>query len=138
MTLNIPFTEAASLINKRFGKIIEFNYINENTVSIGYEASIVGSFKKKFCINVTVNKVKNENVFLQCSAGRQLTDLLLNKAISALLRYFDTQVVTKGISNEFTVHLKEIEQAKTALEKIDVQSIRFSQYAILVNFCLKE
>ena len=140
MILQVPITEAVELIKQKSGKTVLLNVINDNTITIGYEINVkvplIGNVSKNVNVNVTVDKVEKEDVYLHYAVGMHGGDTIVSPLLSLFAN--DIRIVEKCDNNGLVLHLREIEQAHKALEYVEMKSISFGIDSILVDFILKE
>lgn len=140
MILQIPITEALSLIKNKTGKTINMSVVNSCTINIGYQINvkvpILGAISKNVYVDVAIDKVENNDIFLHYSIGMPGADTIIN----TLLAFFatDIRVVEKNGASGLVIHLREIEEARDMLDKIDMKSVSFEEETVLVGFVVKE
>ena len=139
MILQVPITEAIELIKQKSGKTVVLNIVNDNTIAIGYEINVkvplIGNVSKNVNVNVTVDKVEREDVYLHYAIGMHGGDTI----VSSLLSWFanDIRIVEKCDNNGLVLHLREIEEARKGLEYVEIKSISFGTDSILVDLKMK-
>ena len=73
MILQVPISEAVELIRQKSGKTVLLKVVNGNTITIGYEINvkvpIIGQVSKNVNVNVTIDKVEKEDVYLHYAVG---------------------------------------------------------------------
>lgn len=140
MILQVPITEAVELIKQKSGKTVMLKVVNDNTITIGYEINvkvpIIGNVSKNVNVNVTIDKVEKEDVYLHYAIGMPGGDAIVNSLLSLFAN--DIRIVEKCDNNGLVLHLREIEQVRKGLEYVEIKSISFSTDSILVVFKMKE
>jgi hypothetical protein len=140
MILQVPITEAVELIKQKSGKTVMLKVVNDNTITIGYEINVkvplIGIVSKKVNVNVTIDKVEKEDVYLHYAIGMPGGDAIVNSLLSLFAN--DIRIVDKCDNNGLVLHLREIEQARKGLEYVEIKSISFGTDLILVDFKMKE
>ena len=139
MILQVPISEAVELIRQKSGKTVLLKVVNGNTITIGYEINvkvpIIGQVSKNVNVNVTIDKVEKEDVYLHYAVGMHGGDAIVNSLLSLFAN--DIRIVDKCDNNGLVLHLREIEEARKGLEHIEIKSISFGTDSILVNFNVK-
>lgn len=139
MILQIPISEAVELIKQKSGKMLMLKVVNEDTITIGYEITvkmpIIGNVSKNVSIDVTIDKVEKEDVFLHYSVAMHGGDVIVSSLLSLFAN--DIRIVEKCDNNGLVLHLCEIEQARKALDYVEIKSISFSTDSILGDFIVK-
>lgn len=140
MILQVPITEAVELIKQKSGKTVMLKVVNDNTITIGYEINvkvpIIGNVSKNVNVNVTIDKVEKEDVYLHYAIGMPGGDAIVNSLLSLFAN--DIRIVEKCDNNGLVLHLREIEQVRKGLEYVELKSISFDTDSILVVFKMKE
>lgn len=139
MILQIPISEVVELIKQKSGKTIMLKVVNDNTIAIDYEINvkvpIIGNVSKNVNVNVTIDKVEKEDVYLHYAVGMHGGDAIVNSLLSLFAN--DIRIVDKCDNNGLVLHLREIEEARKALEHIEIKSISFGTDSILIDFKMK-
>ncbi len=140
MILQIPISEAVELIKQKSGKTIMLKVVNDNTIAIDYEINvkvpIIGNVSKNVNVNVTIDKVEKEDVYLHYAVGIHGGDAIVNSLLSLFAN--DIRIVDKCDNNGLVLHLCEIEKARKVLEHIEMKSVSFGTDSVLVDFKMKE
>lgn len=140
MILQVPITEAVELIKQKSGKTVVLKVVNDNTINIDYEINVkvplIGNVSKNVNMNVTIEKVEKENVYLHYAVGMPGGDTIVSYLLSLFAN--DISVVEKCNNNGLVLHLCEIEKAHKALEYAEMNSISFNTDSVLVDFKMKE
>ena len=140
MILQIPINEAVELIKQKIGKTVVLKVVNDNTITIGYEINvklpIIGHVSKNVNVNVTVDKIEIEDVYLHYAVGMHGGDAIVNSLLSLFAN--DIRIVDKCDNNGLVLHLCEIEEARKILEHIEMKSVSFGTDSVLVDFKMKE
>lgn len=140
MILQIPISEAVELIKQKSGKTLKLKVVNDDTIIIGYEINvkvpIIGNVSKNVNIDVTIDKVEKEDVFLHYSVAMHGGDVIVSSLLSLFAN--DIRIVEKCDNNGLVLHLCEIEQARKALEHIEIKSVFFANDAVCVKFIVKD
>ena len=139
MILQVPISEAVELIKQKSGKTVLLKVVNDNTITVGYEINvkvpIIGIVSKNVNVNVTIDKVEKEDVYLHYAVGMPGGDTIVNSLLSWFAN--DIRVVEKCDNNGLVLHLREIEEARKGLEHIEIKSISFGTDSILIDFKMK-
>lgn len=79
MTLSVSFQEIYDILVAKIGKKILLKTVNDKTVTVGYEQKMrvpmIGTVHKIVWLNITVEKLQNEELHLSYDAGRGVTCL---------------------------------------------------------------
>lgn len=141
MTLNIPIQEAISLIKEKSGKDVSLKVVDKNTINVGYTISksvpLIGSISKKVDLNVTIDKVIDNNLYLHYATGLFGGDLILDKLLSALPSFTNSEIVDKDHNGGLIVHLNKIKKIQKFAEQIELKSISFGEDSIISDFIVK-
>lgn len=139
MILQVPITEAVSLIKRKTGKAVSMKVVNNSTINVGYQINVkvplLGHISKNVHMDVTIDKIENNDVFLHYSMRMPGADTVVN----TLLAFFanDIHIVERCDNSCLVIHLYEIEEARKVLDKIDINSVTFDDNAALVQFDVK-
>ena len=138
MTLQLPVSEAMALIKQNSGRDINLSIVNSDTVDVGYtigvNVPVIGYISKTFNINVTVDKVRNNNVFLHYSTGIPGNDTILNMVTSAMPVLSKEKMLQKQENGGLIVNLNEINCLRGSLNHIKINNLHFSNNNIQINF----
>lgn len=141
MVLNISLDEATRLIKIQTEKSINLRVVNPDTIAVGYEAKIsipiLGELSKTIELNLQVEKVENDIVFVQCASDEMGLDLILKGILTVLPSANRQRIVEIADSSHLKIHLNEIEKIKSVFDKITIQTITFADQGILLEFSLK-
>ena len=141
MTLQLPVSEAMSLIKQNSGKDISLKVINEKTINLGYtiqaNVPIVGHVAKNVGINVIIEKVADKDVFLDYDTGVFGGDTLLDVVLSAIPILSKTKALRRKEGGGLVLHLNEINWVKESLQKIEIKSLKFANDVINIGFSAK-
>ena len=139
MILQIPINEAVELIKQKIGKTVVLKVVNDNTITIGYEINvklpIIGHVSKKVNMNVSIDKIEKEDVYLHYAVAMHGGDAIASSLLSLFAN--DIRVVEKTENGGIVMHLNEIEEIKTMLGKIEIQTISFTSCMIMVVFDMR-
>ena len=138
MTLQIPVSEAMALIKQNSGRDINLNIVNSDTVDVGYtigvNVPVIGYISKTFNINVTVDKVRNNNVLLHYSTSIPRNDTILNMVTSAMPFLSKGKKLQKQENGGLIVNLNEINSLRESLNHIKINNLHFSNNNIEIIF----
>lgn len=140
MNLIISFAELEDILVSKTGKKILLNTVNDKTVAIGYELKtrvlVIGTVCKTVWLDITVEKLQNEELHLIYNAGRG-GDLLVKILLSFIPTSKYSEYVDIGKDRHVVVHLQNIDEVRPALQKIQVQNIRFQDATAVIEFNLQ-
>jgi hypothetical protein len=141
MTLNIPIQEAITLIKDKSGKDVSLKVVDKNTITVGYTISktmpLIGSISKKVDVNVTIDKVIDNNLYLRYATGVFGGDMILNKLLSVLPSFTNSEIVDKDYNGGLIVHLNKIKKIQKFAEQIELKSISFGEDSVISDFIVK-
>lgn len=141
MVLQIPITEAVSLIKTKTGKNVDLSIVNNNTVKVVYELKvkvpIFGDISKNVDLDVSIEKIQDETLYLQYTAGGIGIDMILKGIFTALPTFSNKRVIETTDGCRLKVNLDEIDEARKALNQIKVNNITFSNGNAVVDFNVK-
>lgn len=142
MQLTIPFSELKEMIKKKSGRSLDFDLttVDENTVKVSYEAKVkvkfIGEISKTFTINVCVDKIDGEDLYLSYDGG-----LAINMIVDGILmlapQLKNTEIVDFSQKSCVILHLAKIEEIHKILQQIDIQNILFTEDKLNIVFTLK-
>ncbi|MBO4851645.1 MAG: hypothetical protein J5529_12215 [Prevotella sp.] len=138
MTLQLPVTEAMTLIKQNSGQDVSLRVVNENTINVGYpiqvNVPILGHVSKKVSLDLIVDKVADKDVFLHYATGVFGGDTLLDMVLKAIPVLSKTKALERQDSGGLILHLNEIKWVKDSLKKIEIKSLKFANDTIAVGF----
>lgn len=141
MQLTIPFSELKEIIKNKSGRSLDFDLttVNDNTVKVSYEAKVKIIFReinKTFTINVCVDKIDGEDLYLSYDGG-----LAINMIVDGILmlapQLKNTEIADFSQKSRVILHLAKIEEAHKILQQIDIQNILFIEDKLNIVFTLK-
>lgn len=140
MKLQIPLTEATSLVKEKTGQDVALEIINSNTVKLGYKLKVkvplLGEVSKNIDGEVSVEKIDGETLYLKYDAGIGI-DMILKGLITASPALGSKQIIEPLDGNRLKVNLGEVEKVHGTLEKVTVKDICFANENAEVEFFLK-
>ena len=141
MTLNIPIQEAISLIKDKSGKDVSLNIVDRNTINVGYTISknvpFIGNISKEVDVNVTIDKVIDNNLYLRYATGILGGDIIVDKLLSTLPSFASSEIVDKDHNSGLIVHLNKIKKIQKFAEQIELKSISFGEDSVISDFTVK-
>lgn len=141
MTLQVPITEAVSLIKSRTGKNVSLSIIDSNTIKVVYELKvkipILGDITKNVDLDVSIEKIQGETLYLQYTAGGTGIDMILKGIITSLPTFSSRQVIETTDGCRLKVNLGEIEDTRKALKQIKLNNFTFSNGNAVIDFNVK-
>ena len=137
MKLQIPLTEATSLVKKKTGQDVALEIINSNTVKLGYKLKVkvplLGEVSKNIDGEVSVEKIDGETLYLKYDAGIGI-DMILKGLITVSPALGSKQIIEPLDGNRLKVNLGEVEKIHGTLEKVTVKDICFANENAEVEF----
>lgn len=141
MTLKCPIQEAISLIKDKSGKDVSFKVVDKNTITVGYTISksmlLIGTISKEVDVNVTIDKVIDNNLYLRYATGVFGGDMILDKLLSALPSFTNSEIVDKDHNGGLIVHLNKIKKIQKFTEQIELKSISFREDCVISDFIVR-
>lgn len=137
MEVRIKYTEIEGFIKKNFQKEVGLVYVDPSTVSVSTKIKVF-AFVKNVGVDLKVEKLEGSILHLVYS-GKLGIELLISPAISFLKRLVPekTNLISQGTGNRVFVNLAEIDQLKSVLDKVELQSISFDETHVIVEAGLK-
>ena len=137
MEVRIKYTEIEGFIKKNFQKEVGLAYVDPSTVSVSTKIKVF-AFVKNVGVDLKVEKLEGSKLPLVYS-GKLGIELLISPAISFLKRLVPekTNLISQGTGNKVFVNLAEIDQLKSVLDKVELQSISFDETHVIVEASLK-
>lgn len=141
MTLSIPLEDALSLARAKSDKIVYLRIVSHDTLAVGVEMKlnvpVIGEVSRKVEINLQVEKVQEEVLFVKCGSEGFAWNLVI-KTILAVFLISDTSPVIEVYGDrQLKIRLREIDKLQDVLDKIMINSLSFENSCTLVNFSLK-
>jgi hypothetical protein len=133
MVVRLSYVEAQHYILSHYNKDVEIKRVCGNTVSVGTTLK-VAFISQKVGLNVTVDDIRGEDIFLSHNNGFGI-DLMLRgfmKFILALKSELGDAIEMRS-SNTIILHLGRIKQLEKVLESVEINSISFDLNDIVVN-----
>lgn len=137
MEVRIEYTEIQEFIQKNFHKEVGLTYVDPSTVSVSTRIQVF-AFARNVGVDLKVEKLEGSILHLVYS-GKLGIELLISPAISFLKRLVPekTNLISQGTGNRVFVNLAEIDQLKSVLDKVELQSISFDETHVIVEAGLK-
>ena len=141
MNLQLPVSEAMSLIKQNSGQSISLRVMNDNTINVGYpiqvNVPVLGKVSKNVNLDLIVDKVADKDVFLHYATGVFGGDSLLDMMLSAIPILNKTKALQRQEGGGLILHLNEINWVRDSLKKIEIKSLRFANDLINIGFSTK-
>jgi len=136
MTLQIPIQEAISLIKDKSGKDVSLKVVDKNTINVGYTINVpfIGNISKELDVNVTIDKVIDNNLYLRYATGILGGDIIVDKLLSTLPSFTNSEIVDKDRNGGLIVHLNKIKKIQKFAEQIELKSISFGEDSVISDF----
>lgn len=137
MEVRIKYTEIQEFIKKNFHKEVGLAYVDPSTVSVSTRIQVF-AFARNVGVDLKVEKLEGSILHLVYS-GKFGIELLISPAISFLKKLVPekTNLISQGTGNRVFVNLAEIDQLKSVLDKVELQSISFDETHVIVEAGLK-
>ena len=141
MTLQLPITEAISLIKQNSGQDVSLHIVNEKTIKVGYpiqvNVHILGQVSKKVSLDIIVDKVEDKDLFLHYATGVFGGDTLLDMLLTAIPILSKTKALQKQDGGGLILHLNEIKWVRDSLKQIEIKRLKFGDDNIAIDFTTK-
>lgn len=141
MKLQIPITEAISLIKAKTGKNISLKVVNLNTVNVGYDLMVkvplLGDISKNVNIDITIEKLVCNTLYILYSSGIVGMDVILRGIINAVPSFSSKGIIENLGGNRIALHLSEIDEIREALKQVDIKNVNFECDKAIVDFAIK-
>lgn len=138
MTLQISIREAISLIKDKSGKDVSLKVVDKNTINVGYTISknvpFIGNISKEVDVNVIIDKVIDNNLYLRYATGILGGDMIVDKLLLVLPSFTSSEIVDKDHNSGLIVHLNKIKKIQKFAEQIELKSITFGEDSIISDF----
>ena len=136
MNITIRFQEIQSLVKSKTGREIVLSAIDEQTVKAEAKVSVkvpfLGEIEKSIGVNVSVEKIEGNDVHLQYEGGMG-TDMIIGGLLTFLSSSPAMKMVEKTQGNGIVVHLYEVEEARKALDVVELTNIVFQEKGVTVE-----
>ena len=136
MNIQIQFSEIQSLVKSKTGREIGLSAIDERTVKAEAKVSVkvpfLGEIEKNIGVNVSVEKIEGNDVHLKYEGGMG-TDMIIGGLLSFLSSTAAMKMVEKTQGNGIVVHLYEVEEARKALDVVELTGIMFQEKGVTVE-----
>ena len=136
MQATIEYSEIQSLVKSKTGREIALSAINERTVKAEAKVSVkvpfLGEIEKSIGVNVSVEKIEGNDVHLQYEGGMG-TDMIIGGLLTFLSSSPAMKMVEKTQGNGIVVHLYEVEEARKALDVVELTNIVFQEKGVTVE-----
>ena len=140
MNIILDYQEIQSLVRQKTGREIALSAINERTVKAEAKVSVkvpfLGEIEKSIGVNVSVEKIEGNDVHLKYEGGMG-TDMIIGGLLSFLSSTPAMKVVEQTQGNGIVVHLYEVEEARKALDVVELTNIVFNDNAVDIEGKLK-
>ena len=136
MQVKFEYSEIQSLIKAKTGREIVLSAIDEQTVKAEAKVSVkvpfLGEIEKSIGVNVSVEKIEGNDIWLKYDGGMG-TDMIIGGLLSFLSSTAAMKMVEKTQGNGIVVHLYEVEEARKALDVVELTNIVFQEKGVPVE-----
>ena len=136
MNAIIYYHEIQSLVKSKTGRDISLSAIDERTVKAEAKVSVkvpfLGEIEKSIGVNVSVEKIESNDIWLKYDGGMG-TDMIIGGLLSFLSSTAAMKMVEKTQGNGIVVHLYEVEEARKALDVVELTNIVFQEKGVTVE-----
>ena len=136
MKATIEYSEIQSLVKSKTGREIGLSAIDERTVKAEAKVSVkvpfLGKIEKSIGVNVSVEKIEGNDIWLKYDGGMG-TDMIIGGLLSFLSSTAAMKMVEKTQGNGIVVHLYEVEEARKALDVVELTNIVFQEKGVTVE-----
>lgn len=144
MQLTIPFSELKEMIKKKSGRSLDFDLttVNDNTVKVSYEAKVkvkfIGEISKTFTINVCVDKIEGEDMYLSYDGGLGV-NIIVGRILTLVSQLKNAEIADFSQKSHVVIlHLAKIEEVHKVLQQIDIQRVFFVEDNVNIVLALKQ
>lgn len=142
MTLQLPVSEAMSLIKQNSGQNISLHVVDEKTINVSYPVQVnvplLGRMSKNVSLDLIVDKIEDKDVFLHYATGVFGGDTLLDMILTAIPILNKTPALQRQDGGGLIVHLNEIKWVKESLKQIVIKNLKFANDNIAIGFTTKQ
>ena len=136
MNAIIYYHEIQSLVKSKTGREIGLSAIDKRTVKAEAKVSVkvpfLGEIEKSIGVNVSVEKIESNDIWLKYDGGMG-TDMIIGGLLSFLSSTTAMKMVKKTQGNGIVVHLYEVEEARKALDVVELTNIVFQEKGVTVE-----
>ena len=136
MQVKFEYSEIQSLVKSKTGREIGLSAIDEQTVKaeakVSVEVPFLGEIEKSIGVNVSVEKIEGNDIWLKYDGGMG-TDMIIGGLLSFLSSTAAMKMVEKTQGNGIVVHLYEVEEARKALDVVELTNIVFQEKGVTVE-----
>lgn len=136
MQVKFEYSEIQSLVKSKTGREIGLSAIDEQTVKAEAKVSVkvpfLGEIEKSIGVNVSVEKIESNDIWLKYDGGMG-TDMIIGGLLSFLSSTAAMKMVEKTQGNGIVVHLYEVEEARKALDVVELTNIVFQEKGVTVE-----
>lgn len=136
MQVKFEYSEIQSLVKSKTGQEIGLSAIDEQTVKAEAKVSVkvpfLGEIEKSIGVNVSVEKIESNDIWLKYDGGMG-TDMIIGGLLSFLSSTAAMKMVEKTQGNGIVVHLYEVEEARKALDVVELTNIVFQEKGVTVE-----
>ena len=136
MQATMEYSEIQSLVKSKTGREIALSAIDERTVKaeakVNVKVPFLGKIEKSVGVNVSVEKIEGNDIWLKYDGGMG-TDMIIGGLLSFLSSTTAMKMVKKTQGNGIVVHLYEVEEARKALDVVELTNIVFQEKGVTVE-----
>ena len=136
MQVKFEYSEIQSLVKSKTGREIGLSAIDERTVKAEAKVNVMvpflGKIEKSIGVNVSVEKIEGNDIWLKYDGGMG-TDMIIGGLLSFLSSTAAMKMVEKTQGNGIVVHLYEVEEARKALDVVELTNIVFQEKGVTVE-----
>ena len=136
MKATIEYSEIQSFVKVKTGREIGLSAIDDRTVKAEAKVSVkvpfLGEIEKSIGVRVSVEKIEGNDVHLKYEGGMG-TDMIIGGVLTFLSSSPAMKMVEKTQGNGIVVHLYEVEEARKALDVVELTNIVFQEKGVTVE-----
>ena len=136
MQVKFEYSEIQSLVKSKTGREIGLSAIDERTVKAEAKVSVkvpfLGEIEKSIGVNVSVEKIEGNDIWLKYDGGMG-TDMIIGGLLSFLSSTTAMKMVERTQGNGIVVHLYDVEEARKALDVVELTNIVFQEKGVTVE-----
>ena len=136
MQVIFEYSEIQSHVKSKTGREIGLSAVDDRTVKTEAKVSVkvpfLGEIEKSIGVRVSVEKIEGNDVHLKYEGGIG-TDMIIGGLLTFLSSSPAMKMVEKTQGNGIVVHLYEVEEARKALDVVELTNIVFQEKGVTVE-----
>ncbi len=132
MNIVVTYDEFSDYIKKKFNLSINFTFIETKKVAISYNPMVL---LPSIELELNIIEVSNDKISISYNCGGA-TSFVISSAVSFLQNKIPNGIEVDTKTQLVSIRPRHIEQAKDALEYIEMSDIKFEKDLLKVSFSL--